>query len=634
MGLIYSKSESQNLIRVMEGNLAKAGSILQSLTQASKQLTSVLTVELKGQAYSSGLAVFDDIILPTMQHASTAIEELSQGLSSYRALDSAMPNEILDEDNLNEQIRIRQNMVSSLHHQSRLLQYQQGGDNLVSQTNLLHHLTSHMLVLEEEIRQLQEKVRKLGEFSSSTSGLFTAGQNYLLASLRGVNVLKHATVHPQTGAYLLRGGVSLLDLQVQGVGDDFQSRLQKMSLAEIEEKYRDIIRVNVNSAYIGAGFDSRYAGTKLSPKEIDAIRARYQYLKARGDLTLQQIKNLQTMYANLKATDKEAIDSMNLEELTSKYSYLLLPRLGMDIPYALADPSGKAKKDYLYHRFEELMAQELIDWRDPQYMEKLNAYVNKTGLDPRTGKEASDDVKFVAEHYNWVKGSSTLVASLINAKIDFDEMMVANHTGNKNYRSQDDLLGSFEDSMSPEDAKRYADWNDFAEAGVEPEARLRIMDEGIFSPKTYVEFSAANPTQNVDDYIELVRGQSPWPKGYTPKKVVLKPGDTFEMAMSPENFQPNDWPGAFGTDIGTITDKDYVYYDLAVKSSWKPELERVVQYRVKEGIELPAHVGPIGPQIDVEANRYLPGGPNQIEMLVEPAHRMDYLDIIGVRYFK
>ena len=79
-----------------------------------------------------------------------------------------------------------------------------------------------------------------------------------------------------------------MDLQVQGVGDDFQSRLQKMSLAEIEEKYGNIIRVNVNSAYIGAGFDSRYAGTKLSPKEIDAIRARYQYLKARGDLTLQQ----------------------------------------------------------------------------------------------------------------------------------------------------------------------------------------------------------------------------------------------------------------------------------------------------------------------------------------------------------
>ena len=213
-----------------------------------------------------------------------------------------------------------------------------------------------------------------------------------------------------------------MDLQVQGVGDDFQSKLQKMTLAEIEEKYGNIIRVNVNSVYIGAGFDSRYAGTKLSPKEIDAIRARYQYLKARGDLTLQQIKDLQTMYANLKATDKEAIDSMSLEELTSKYSYLLLPRLGMDIPYALADPSGKAKKDYLYHRFEELMAQELIDWRDPQYMEKLNAYVNKTGLDPRTGLEASDDVKLVAKHYGWVKGSSTTATSIIGAFIDFSEI--------------------------------------------------------------------------------------------------------------------------------------------------------------------------------------------------------------------
>ena len=421
-----------------------------------------------------------------------------------------------------------------------------------------------------------------------------------------------------------------MDLQVQGVGDDFQSKLQKMTLAEIEEKYGNIIRVNVNSVYIGAGFDSRYAGTKLSPKEIDAIRARYQYLKARGDLTLQQIKDLQTMYANLKATDKEAIDSMNLEELTSKYSYLLLPRLGMDIPYALADPSGKAKKDYLYHRFEELMAQELIDWRDPQYMEKLNAYVNETGLDPRTGLEASDDVKLVAKHYGWVKGSSTLAASLISAKIDFDEMMVANHTGNKNYRSQDDLLGSFEDFMSPEDAKRYADWNDFVEAGIEPEARLRIMDEGIFSPKTYVEFSAANPTQNVDDYIELVRGQSPWPKGYTPKKVVLKPGDTFEMAMHPD--QDDFRPGNFGTDMNSIQNIDYVRDNLAVKSNWKDKIDRVNQYRVKNGVELPAQVGPIGPQIDLGTDRYLPGGPNQIELLLDRAiNKMEYLELIGQR---
>lgn len=40
-------------------------------------------------------------------------------------------------------------------------------------------------------------------------------------------------------------------------------------------------------------------------------------------------------------------------------------------------------------------------------------------------------------------------------------------------------VSSFMDDMSPEDAQRYAAWNDFAEAGVLPEARLRILDEGI-----------------------------------------------------------------------------------------------------------------------------------------------------------
>lgn len=77
-----------------------------------------------------------------------------------------------------------------------------------------------------------------------------------------------------------------------------------------------------------------------------------------------------------------------------------------------------------------------------------------------------------------------------------------------------------------------------------------------------------------------------------------------------------------------------MYNDLAVKSDWKPEFERVVQYRVKEGVELPVQVGPVGPQIDVQVYKYLPGGASQIQMLVEPANRMDYLDIVSVRYLE
>ncbi|HFI0066043.1 TPA: hypothetical protein ACGORS_002310, partial [Streptococcus suis] len=191
---------------------------------------------------------------------------------------------------------------------------------------------------------------------------------------------------------------------------------------------------------------------------------------------------------------------------------------------------------------------------------------------------------------------------------------------------------SFMDEMSPEDARRYEQWNKLVADGLDPEQRMWIQDFG--TPNTYFEFKKHNPSQNISDYQDLVLNQSPWPKGYTPEKTTLKSGDTFEMAMGPERIQPNDWPGGFGTDSGTISSKDYVYNVLAVKSDWKPELERVVQYRVKEGVELPVQVGPVGPQIDVQVDKYLPGGASQIQMLVEPANRMDYLDIVSVRYFE
>ncbi|MFH0373671.1 hypothetical protein [Streptococcus sp. A22] len=186
---------------------------------------------------------------------------------------------------------------------------------------------------------------------------------------------------------------------------------------------------------------------------------------------------------------------------------------------------------------------------------------------------------------------------------------------------------SFIEQMSPEDAQRYVAWNEFVEAGIEPEARIRILDEGIISPHTYQEFIKHNPFQNVDDYLELVKGQSPWPKGFIPEKRVLKGGDMFEMALSPgqEDFQP----GGFATDVGTITDVNYVRNKLAVKVDWKGDIDRVVVYKVKDGLELPVQVGPVGPQIDLKVDKYLPGGAGQKEFLLpREIDRMDYLDVI------
>ena len=43
---------------------------------------------------------------------------------------------------------------------------------------------------------------------------------------------------------------------------------------------------------------------------------------------------------------------------------------------------------------------------------------------------------------------------------------------------------------------------------------------------------------------------------------------------------------------------------------------------------LPVREGPIGPQVDISADRYLPGGEDQLEIRVAPRERMDYLKLI------
>jgi hypothetical protein len=98
------------------------------------------------------------------------------------------------------------------------------------------------------------------------------------------------------------------------------------------------------------------------------------------------------------------------------------------------------------------------------------------------------------------------------------------------------------------------------------------------------------------------------------------------MAIAPG--QPTDRPGAFGT-FDRIASIDFVRLVLAVKSEWKPAIDRVVTYEITA--PLIADVGTVGPQIDGSANRYLPGGGSQFQMMVPAAERMQHLSVIEVR---
>lgn len=158
------------------------------------------------------------------------------------------------------------------------------------------------------------------------------------------------------------------------------------------------------------------------------------------------------------------------------------------------------------------------------------------------------------------------------------------------------------------------------------------------SQKTWEEFLVANPGKSIEEasssYINLIEGQSPWPEGFdtAANTTVLKPGDTFQMAL--DEAQPVTSPGNFAT-YDNIPNTDFVRNNLAVKSDWKTDCSKVVTYRVKEGVELPVIKGPVGPQIDLNADKYLPGGGSQIQMLLDRSiNKMDYLEIVSVRSIK
>jgi len=174
----------------------------------------------------------------------------------------------------------------------------------------------------------------------------------------------------------------------------------------------------------------------------------------------------------------------------------------------------------------------------------------------------------------------------------------------------------FGDLMSPEDAARYSEY---------------WRKSGIGSEKTWREFKEHNPNGTIDDYFRLVKEQSPWPDGYNPYENIinLKEGDTFYMVL--DKKQRVTQPGGFGI-LDEVPSVEFARNDMAIKLDWKKDCRKVVQYRVKPGVELKVPSGPIGPQIDLKADRYLPGNTSltQLDLFngMGKINRNDYIEYV------
>lgn len=155
--------------------------------------------------------------------------------------------------------------------------------------------------------------------------------------------------------------------------------------------------------------------------------------------------------------------------------------------------------------------------------------------------------------------------------------------------------------------------------------RRQAFDE--FDVATKGMYNSAEEQANA--FMSILKDEDAWPLGYVDTPVVLEAGDTFKMALSPG--QPITSPGGFGT-IDDIPNVDYARNQLAIKEGWKGDIDRVVTYRVKEGMELPAFTGQVGPQIDDKVGKFLSGGGHQYEFRDIP-NLMDYLEVVDEPIF-
>ena len=168
MGLIYNPNESRDLVSNFQANITTCEQILSDLKIGNTHLMDVLNSnQLSGAAFVAGQGLFARLVIPTVAKANTAIQELKKRLQQYVQYTDESGGEILDEDKLNQQLQELKNQQNLLTSQIQSYQNQALLNENPELTTMYNdhatELTNFMNVVQGDIRQVEEKLKKLHE---------------------------------------------------------------------------------------------------------------------------------------------------------------------------------------------------------------------------------------------------------------------------------------------------------------------------------------------------------------------------------------------------------------------------------------------------------------------------------------
>lgn len=396
--------------------------------------------ELKGHAYDSAKAHITSTVIPLIQgivlYQESLAEECQKFVSQYTSdVDSKSWRQV----DLEEKIREADQKISSLR---QLMETK--SDNKIS---ALLNLSVSIAVFEGVKQKLQKILISLLTYNAVSPIIFLNSERYLLAVQNGFaqatqswDAASGTYLPPSSGSDLSwKQTISLGWQKRQAVlnkvknpkVETLEEKLSKMSRAELEEEYGSVIQSYKRFLTMGQGDN---VTATMDFEDVKLIWKRYNEVKD------DHLGLLPSELAKVDPKFKKRIDAMDQEALEEAYPELkTLISMAHVNPYAqlFKSETERANYDYLLDRYFLLDSQKMLSWRDPAFQTKYDYYIIEEGIDPFTGKPATQEEINRAKN---IKKVRTVTESFQLASTLYTSYVGYNQYYNKPYTTFSDVF--------------------------------------------------------------------------------------------------------------------------------------------------------------------------------------------------
>ena len=213
--------------------------------------------------------------------------------------------------------------------------------------------------------------------------------------------------------------------------ETLEEKLSKMSRAELEEEYGSVIQSYKRFLTMGQGDN---VTATMDFEDVKLIWKRYNEVKD------DHLGLLPSELAKVDPKFKKRIDAMDQEALEEAYPELkTLISMAHVNPYAqlFKSETERANYDYLLDRYFLLDGQKMLSWRDPAFQTKYDYYIIEEGIDPFTGKPATQEEINRAKN---IKKVRTVTESFQLASTLYTSYVGYNQYYNKPYTTFSDVF--------------------------------------------------------------------------------------------------------------------------------------------------------------------------------------------------